>query len=152
VPLSALIQDLVYDFERRHPNVRIGLSVTPLIRPYGERIDLTVYRSTQEALTNAIRHGQATHIVVQLREEASQGAGSDHDAIALRISDDGVGLKPDVQAGFGLSAMRERVLAAGGSLVIAGHEPHGTTISIKIPLRPRDLHGGSVNAFSQATA
>lgn len=152
VPLSALIQDLVYDFERRHPNVRIGLSVAEFIKPYGERVDLTVYRSTQEALTNAIRHGRATHIVVELREETSQSPDGSYEVIALRISDDGVGLKPDVQAGFGLSAMRERVLASGGSLVIAGHEPHGTTISIKIPLSTRDLHGGFVNAFSQASA
>ncbi|MBS0252991.1 MAG: sensor histidine kinase [Proteobacteria bacterium] len=152
VPLSALIQDLVYDFERRHPNVRIGVSIDQFVRQYGERIDLTVYRSTQEALTNAIRHGQATHIVVELREETGQGMGGEHEAITLRVSDDGVGLKPDVQAGFGLSAMRERVLASGGSLVIAGHEPHGTTISIKIPLWPRQDLGGSVNAIYQATA
>ncbi|MFA5956362.1 ATP-binding protein [Hyphomicrobium sp.] len=151
VPLSALIQELVFDFERRHSNVRVGLSVAPFIKAYGERIDLTVYRSTQEALTNAIRHSRASHIVVELREE-STGDGANHGVIALRISDDGVGLKPDNEAGFGLSAMRERVLASGGSLVIAGHEPHGTTISIKIPLWQSDLHGGSINAFNRASA
>lgn len=147
VPLSALIQDLVYDFERRHPNVRIGFSVAPFLRAYGERIDLTVYRSTQEALTNAIRHGGATHIVVELREE-----NADDPIIALRISDDGIGLKPDTQAGFGLSAMKERVLAAGGSLVIEGYEPHGTTLSVKIPLSPSDLKRGSVNPYFRASA
>lgn len=147
VPLSALIQDLVYDFERRHPNVRIGFSVAPFLRAYGERVDLTVYRSTQEALTNAIRHGGATHIVVELCEE-----NGDDPIIALRISDDGIGLKPDTQAGFGLSAMKERVLAAGGSLVIEGHEPHGTTLSVKIPLSPSDLKRGSVNPYFRASA
>ncbi|HML28155.1 MAG TPA: histidine kinase [Hyphomicrobium sp.] len=147
VPLSALLQDLVYDFERRHPNVRIGFSVAPFLRAYGERIDLTVYRSTQEALTNAIRHGCATHIVIELREENGEDP-----IIALRISDDGTGLKPDTQAGFGLSAMKERVLAAGGSLVIEGHEPHGTTLSVKIPLSPSDLQRGSFNPYFRASA
>jgi two-component system, NarL family, sensor histidine kinase UhpB len=151
VPLSALIQDLVYDFERRHPNVHIGFSSTPLNRLYGERIDLTVYRSTQEALTNAIRHGGASHIVVELHEEQARGVSSPAD-IALRVSDDGIGLKPDAQAGFGLSAMKERVLASGGSLVIGGHEPHGTTISIKIPLASDELIGESVKTFNRASA
>jgi len=155
VPLSALIQDLVYDFERRHSNVHIGFSSAPLNRPYGERIDLTVYRSTQEALTNAIRHGKASHIVIELCEERARsvvGNGNHQPVIALRISDDGIGLKPDTQAGFGLSAMKERVLASGGSLVIGGHEPHGTTISIKIPLVPDELIGESVKTFTRASA
>ncbi|MFT3731901.1 MAG: ATP-binding protein [Hyphomicrobium sp.] len=155
VPLSALIQDLIYDFERRHSDVRIGFSVAPFIKAYGERIDLTVYRSTQEALTNAIRHGRASHIVIELREESSAGSGNRESlpsAIALSISDDGIGLKPETQVGFGLSAMKERVLAAGGSLVISGHEPHGTTISIRIPLTPSEFHSSAFSAFTRATA
>lgn len=154
VPLSALIQDLVYDFERRHPDVRIRFSVAPFLRPYGERIDLTVYRSAQEALTNAIRHGEASHIVIDLREEVDgdTSRGGEHAVIALSISDDGIGLKPDAKAGFGLSAMKERVLASGGSLVIAGHDPHGTSISIKIPLWQSDLYSDAANGFTRASA
>ncbi|MBS0235321.1 MAG: HAMP domain-containing protein [Proteobacteria bacterium] len=154
VPLSALIQDLIYDFERRHPNVRIGFSGAPYIKGYGERIDLTVYRSTQEALTTAIRHGKAAHIVIELRVENTGSAGHEGNssAICLRISDDGVGLEPDTQAGFGLSAMKERVLASGGSLVIAGYEPRGTTISIKIPLSSAEQNSGITDPFSRASA
>jgi two-component system, NarL family, sensor histidine kinase UhpB len=155
VPLSALIQDLAIDYERRHRGVRIGVSVAPFLAAYGERVDLTVYRSIQEALTNAIRHGRASHIVVEL----SDGRGGPRatpdegpNVISLRVSDDGTGLHPEAQAGFGLSAMKERVLASGGSLVIEPHQPHGTTISIKIPLWPDNRRTGPGGEMSRASA
>ncbi|SFV34027.1 histidine kinase [Hyphomicrobium facile] len=141
VPMTALIEDLIRDFERRHPEVRIVSSVGPFARAYGDRIDLIVYRATQEALTNAMRHGHAENIVVELKEEAGRSHGAAQNApilISLRVSDDGKGLRPGARAGFGLSAMRERVLSAGGSLVVDGHEPNGTTLSIKIPALPSD--------------
>jgi len=146
VPLAALIDDLIYDFERRHSDVQIVSSIGPLVRAYGEKIDLTVYRATQEALTNAIRHGQSTHIVVELHEEADT-RNSAEDAgvvICLSVRDDGRGLKPDAQAGFGLSAMRERVLSAGGSLTIDRLQPRGTAISIRIPAQPIDLRDSPI--------
>ncbi|CAA2137887.1 histidine kinase [Hyphomicrobium sp. ghe19] len=154
VPLPALIQDLIYDFERRHPNVRIDSSVPPHVGAFGEKIDLTVYRSTQEALTNAIRHGQASHIVVELKEEwddTNSIAKKGPSIINLCVSDDGTGLKPDMQAGFGLSAMRERVLSAGGSLVVEGHQPHGTMVSIKIPVRAGDHKSRAVDEVNRAS-
>lgn len=129
VSLGALIHDLVCDFERRHPEVTISTSVKPFEATYGERIDLTVYRSTQEALTNAIRHGDAHHVRVEINENNSERGPQ----ISLRVADDGKGFGPGATIGFGLSAMRERVLAAGGSLAITAHEPSGTQIAIRIP-------------------
>jgi two-component system, NarL family, sensor histidine kinase UhpB len=133
VPLSALIQDLVYEAERRHPNLRLSFSSRTQIQGYNERIDLTVYRAAQEALTNAARHAKASRIVIELQEEADKSAGNGF-LITLRVSDDGTGISPQADEGFGLSAMRERVLASGGSLSVEGHMPHGTTVEIKIPV------------------
>jgi len=141
VPLTALIKDLIYDFERRHPEIEIVSKFGSFVRVYGEKVDLTVYRSAQEALTNAIRHGQATSITVELDEEVRHDTSTADESgllISLRVSDDGVGLKPGVRAGFGLSAMRERVLSADGSLVIEALKPHGTAVSVKIPARPNE--------------
>lgn len=155
VPLSALIQDLIYDFERRHPALRINFSAPSFLNGYGERIDLTVFRSTQEALTNAVRHGRASHIVVELREYRNGKPGASRQsecAITLRVSDDGVGLPPDSKAGFGLSAMRERVLASGGSLAVESQEPHGTTLSIKIPVWSRNLLSDAGDDHTRASA
>ncbi|RUO98523.1 ATP-binding protein [Hyphomicrobium sp.] len=155
VPLSALIQDLAYDFERRHPDVRIRVMIALSDKTYGERIDLTVYRSTQEALTNAVRHGQAENVIVEMREVASGDNPENRfaaKAITLRVSDDGIGLKPDAEAGFGLSAMKERVLAAGGSLTITGEQPRGTTILIRIPLQPVRSNNGISHNLTRVSA
>lgn len=141
VPLPALIKDLIYDFERRHPEVRIVAELGPFVRAYGEKVDLTVYRAAQEALTNAVRHARADNITIVLREETSrdsQPGRSSGILISLRVSDDGIGLKPGVPAGFGLSAMRERVLSASGTLAVEAQEPRGTAISIKIPAYPSE--------------
>ncbi|MBN9246645.1 MAG: sensor histidine kinase [Hyphomicrobium sp.] len=155
VSLPALIEDLIRDFERRHPEVSIVSSVGDVAAADGNRTDLIVYRATQEALTNAIRHGQASSIVVELREEPDpiNAAGKKSPIlISLRVSDDGSGLKPGTEAGFGLSAMRERVLSAGGSLVVEGHEPHGTTLSIKIPASSGDLKRRAAGEANRASA
>jgi two-component system sensor histidine kinase UhpB len=142
VSLPALIRDLIYDFERRHPDVRILAEIGPFVRAYGEKVDLTVYRATQEALTNAIRHGQARSIIVDLKEEqrpeVSAAQGDSDILISLRVSDDGIGLKPGVYPGFGLSAMRERVLSAGGTLSVESESPRGTAVSVKIPAQPSE--------------
>lgn len=133
VPLSALIQDLVCDFERRHPELDISTSVALFEGSCGERVDLTVYRSTQEALTNAIRHGRAQSIRIEIAGQTGERGAF----VSLRIVDDGQGFGPEAKIGFGLSAMRERVLAAGGSLAITANEPRGTQIFIRIPYQPR---------------
>jgi len=155
VSLTALIEELIRDFQRRHPEVRIRSSVGPFKRAYNDKIDLIVYRATQEALTNAMRHGQAENIVVELKEERAHSNTTrlaEPILISLRISDDGKGLKPGVQAGFGLSAMRERVLSAGGSLVVEGHEPNGTTLSIKIPALPSEGEKHAMGKANRASA
>ena len=141
VPLPALIKDLINDFDRRHPEIRIVADIGAFIRAYGEKVDLTVYRATQEALTNAVRHSQADNITIELREETARAGSGDLAPgilISLRVSDDGIGLKPGARAGFGLSAMRERVLSAGGTLAVEARNPRGTAISIKIPARPSE--------------
>jgi signal transduction histidine kinase len=95
----------------------------------GERLapdlESTIYRLTQEALTNVAKHAQAKRINVKVIE-----AGG---AVEVSVADDGDGF--DVEgshAGFGLRGMRERVMLAGGTLeVISG--PGGTTISARLP-------------------
>ena len=81
-------------------------------------IELTLYRVTQEALTNAAKHaGPNATVAVRLR-----GRG---DAVELEIADDGVGMRSSMPGtGTGLVGMRERVTAVGGTLE-AGSKPRG---------------------------
>ena len=85
-----------------------------------------VYRLTQEALTNALKHAQASHADVLLRE----GDGM----IELVIRDDGRGFVADDQAaGFGLVGMRERAELLGGRLELSSEPGEGTTVRAVLP-------------------
>ena len=76
----------------------------------------TAYRVAQECLTNSLRHSAAREIV--LRIERRTGT---ENALLIRVEDDGGGdaAKVAQSAGFGLTGIRERVAALGGSLSIA---------------------------------
>lgn len=90
----------------------------------------TAYRVAQECLTNALRHGAAREISLHVE----RCAGED-DALLIRVEDDGGGDAARVtrSAGFGLTGIRERVTAAGGSLSILPAS-RGLSVAATIPL------------------
>jgi len=97
-------------------------------------IGLCLFRVLQEGLHNALKHSGVKRLEVQLHE----GAGGIH----LIISDLGKGF--DVEAarqghGLGLTSMRERVRLVGGTLSIQSKAMAGTTIHVRVPLRPDDV-------------
>ena len=138
VGLAALIDELVAGFESRHPDTRILYSAGRLAKSYGEPIDLTLYRSIQEGVTNAIRHGYAHNLTVDLVEESGHrrnGAKRQSTVLRLTISDDGKGIDPATPKGFGLTTMTERVKSLGGSCVIDSALDRGTAIRVEIPVQ-----------------
>ncbi len=103
VKLSALLDELIAGFQRRHPDTHIMVNFGKLADSYGESIDLTLYRCIQEGITNAIRHGKAGNLAVDLFEEPSarrsvgkKVAGK----LSLTLSDDGKGIAPSTPKGF----------------------------------------------------
>ena len=96
------------------------------------RVETTLYRIVQEALTNAARHAHAAHVEVRLRREAQ--------AIGCSVADDGVGfdaaavLAPGGRHGLGLAGIRERLDPIGGTLQITSAPGAGTRLSITVPL------------------
>ncbi len=136
VSLAELIGELLSGMERLHPGVELVRRFSSPLQSYGEEVDLVIYRCVQEGVTNANRHGKARRVVVELREEMEvNGTGEERGKqLILRLSDDGEGIPAPATAGFGLSTMRERVEAAGGSFAMTGLEPRGTAISVNIPL------------------
>jgi len=88
-------------------------------RPLSPGFEISVYRIAQEALTNAIRHGEASHVDVIV----TYG----HDSVGLSISDDGKGSVYSnlVGGGNGLIGMKERAELFGGT-VTAGPRTTGT--------------------------
>jgi len=96
-----------------------------------DSVEIALFRITQEAVSNSLRHGKARNIQLQLDYVAGEAL--------LRIVDDGVGFDSigASSAGLGLSTMRERASAVGGELKMESH-PGRTCIKVRVPtlLRP----------------
>jgi signal transduction histidine kinase len=93
-------------------------------------LETTVYRLVQEALTNVVKHAEATGVSVRVR--GAEGC------VDVRVGDDGRGLQGATGGGgFGLVGMRERVELAGGDLRIEDREPHGTVVRARFPVFER---------------
>jgi signal transduction histidine kinase len=93
-----------------------------------EELELAIYRITQEALTNACKHGQPGRVTVELR----QRGGAAH----LSVSDDGSGFEcAQSPNGFGLIGMREHAELLGGSMRINSRPGRGTTVQAILPSR-----------------
>ncbi len=93
-----------------------------------------LYRVLQEALTNIIRHAEATQVVVALEKTAAH--------VALKIQDNGKGMKqPEMAApqSFGLIGMRERIHHLHGNIEINSGKNQGTTIICTIPLQTEQV-------------
>lgn len=89
---------------------------------------ITLFRVTQEALTNVAKHAGASHVAVSLRR--------DGDRWVLRIADDGTGIGAEAlkaTLGHGLMTMRERARALGGEFSVAAHGNRGTVVEITLP-------------------
>ncbi|MDR5702312.1 MAG: GAF domain-containing sensor histidine kinase [Armatimonadota bacterium] len=85
-----------------------------------------LFRIAQEALANVVRHARATQATVHLT--------ADSQTIQLVIRDNGTGFDLGrTPAGIGLSGMRERALAIGGSLTVRSAQGQGTTVEVKLP-------------------
>ena len=116
-----------------HPDVTIDSKLSHSVDDAGETADLTIYRIVQEALTNVFRHADATAVNVTI-EPAEQPTGmhGSRGCARVRISDNGRGIRPDHKLGLGLTGMRERILALGGTLSIASDDS-GVTVEAIVP-------------------
>ena len=116
-----------------HPDVEIETTVSRALGETGETADLTIYRIVQEALTNVFRHAKATAVNVSIEPaERPTGVRGSRGYALVRVRDNGRGLKPDQKFGLGLTGMRERILALGGTLTVASGES-GVTIEAMLP-------------------
>lgn len=84
-----------------------------------------LYRIAQEAVSNALKHGQARHLEIGLAAEANR--------IFLAVKDDGSGIPdPPPRTGAGLRIMQYRAGMIGGSLVVQRGQPAGTTVACSV--------------------
>jgi signal transduction histidine kinase len=110
--------------------------------PLSTGVDLTAYRIVQEALTNTIRHAQATRAAVSLRYEPGYITVSVTDsgrrADGPPAARGGVIAPPGsllTGSGLGLAGIAERVASCGGNLSVGPTEADGFAVTARLPAR-----------------
>jgi len=116
----------------RAAGLAVDLTVAGEERPLPDTLDRAAYRIVQESLTNAARHAGAAKVRVEL----AYGEGD----LTIRVEDDGAA-DPDrpPQPGHGLTGMRERVTALGGTLRTGPRAEGGFSVCAELPLGAGEL-------------
>jgi signal transduction histidine kinase len=153
--LRSGIRDTVLDVRRivegLRPPALDDLGLVEAVRQLGERsglavaveaeplprlpaaVEVAAYRVVQEALGNAARHADASHVEVRLATSA--------DGLDVEVSDDGSGDVRPRPDGVGLRSMRERAEEIGGHFDLRATPGNGTTVRITLPLVAGSVHG-----------
>ncbi|MFD5098496.1 sensor histidine kinase [Streptomyces albidochromogenes] len=115
----------------RTAGLAASVTVTGPQRPLPGDVDRAAYRIVQEALTNVARHAGRAKTAVRL------AYGTDH--VSIRVEDEGPAAQdgPPVVPGTGLTGMRERVTALGGTLHAAPRPGGGFCVHARLPLEAR---------------
>ncbi|MDX6593157.1 MAG: hypothetical protein QOJ13_2353 [Gaiellales bacterium] len=91
------------------------------------QVEDTLYRVVQEALTNVLKHADATSVAVSVVERG------DHVELLVRDNGIGIGETEGPSGGFGLVGIRERVELVGGSFAVGEYDGGGTELRATIP-------------------
>ncbi len=139
IALEQALRDLVRQRQQRNDNtLECRLSVALGQAQIPQRLAVAVYRITQEALTNVMRHSEATQVDISVRVDERAGT------LSLDVIDNGRGfadglsqpnaLSTSSTQGIGLAGIRERVLANQGLIAIETADPHGLALRAIFPL------------------
>lgn len=110
----------------------VRLTVEGPRRRLARETESHLFRISQEAVSNALKHAEANNIQIRL--------SFDPQKVSLSIEDDGHGLAHKderLPRGFGLASLRERAKRAGGEATIQSEPGAGTHIVVEVPLSPQ---------------
>ena len=129
--LVSALQPLVRRCRAAHVWARVRYEPSLEARRFEPDVEITLFRIAQEAVHNALGHGHAREIQIDLRQE--------DDEVSLTVTDDGAGFDTSraTAEGLGLTVMRERANAIGGQLLVES-SPAGTTVHARLPLTGAD--------------
>jgi two-component system sensor histidine kinase ComP len=131
--LASAIQAHSEEVEQRH-SLKIQLTLDDdKVWQLSEEVAVSLFRIYQEALSNVIRHADASHIVIRLYRVEPK--------VALDIQDDGTGfVVPDsinlfaAEGHFGLLGIRERIDLLGGEFELTSRPGEGTMLHVRVPI------------------
>lgn len=109
--------------ETRDSGLNVNLAVTGTARALPPQVEMTLYRTAQEGLTNVRKHAKATQVGVLLAFEK--------DCARLSVRDNGEPSSEPDGDGFGLMGLRERAALLGGS--VRTHRTGGFVLEVEIP-------------------
>jgi len=116
------------EFER-HTGIRCMFKTNAAQAKFDRLAAVAIFRIVQAALTNIARHAQASRAVIALMKRTK--------VLILTVTDDGKGITRNPIANhssLGITGMRERALALGGTFAISGSRSKGTMLTVRIPL------------------
>ena len=129
--VSALAQILEPLVPREQTKVDFNVQGSPMRLP--GPVEMNLLRIGQEAVANAVKHGRARHVSIDLRYEPA--------SVCLTVSDDGEGFGAGQESPtghFGLLDMRERAQSMGSHLRVESERGHGTRIAVEVPVRAQE--------------
>jgi signal transduction histidine kinase len=128
--LAVALKGFCREVEAAHP-MAVPFTARGVPRALPEDVALCLYRVTQEAIQNAIKHSQAKMTTVDLAVVGN--------AIELIITDDGKGFVVEAEraaGSLGLVGMQERVALVQGEIAVKSKPGAGTRVEVRVP-RPR---------------
>ena len=108
------------------PGLTVRLDVPERLDGLPAAVEVAAYRIVSEALTNVVRHAQASRATVLLRDEGAR--------LVVEVTDDGRGIDRDAAAGVGLVSLRERAVELGGRTQVTEGPDGGTRVRAELPL------------------
>jgi PAS domain S-box-containing protein len=129
--IQAALKSYIEEYTSRY-GILVQLEQPKTVMPHlPPGVGMTVLRIVQEALTNVVRHAQATQVQVSIQII--------DDTIHLTVQDDGVGIgngqEADHARSHGLKIMRERAEAFGGNVKVGPAIGKGTRVDASIPIQ-----------------
>ncbi|WP_173346209.1 sensor histidine kinase [Pseudoduganella dura] len=106
------------------PALRTELNIDDQAARHPPHVAHTLFCCIQEAVTNTLRHAQATRLTIHLETSAGM--------TVARVVDNGRGV-PEIVEGNGLRGMRERLTDMGGDLHVAAGAPGGLALEMRLP-------------------
>jgi signal transduction histidine kinase len=135
--LKLAMQTYCADFTRR-THLPVNFEADQTLPALPDVYNITLYRALQEALTNIVKHAQASQVWVEISVE--------DDMIVLTVQDNGIGFVYGLSQpnSIGLTGLRERLTLAGGNLRVTSTPKRGTILSVYLPLVGSFTVGSSV--------
>lgn len=144
--LVATLHGLCKELSEQY-NLKVHFTYHNIPRMIPNDVSLCLYRISQEALWNVVKHSSAREAKLELSGDADQ--------LVLCVSDAGTGFDPELakeKTGLGLISMRERLRAVGGRLSVESQPSRGTQICARIPLSKNATKGTNDSAAHAVNA